>query len=311
LIWIKDVAISEKTGKEAFQELIRSLELKPPVVIKPNWGTSLCFTEALILDWTLEAVQGEALIVESYGWSRTREMLEAGKLGSKKKRDLRASDSWFLEYSGIGKVLEKHGVEFLNVSEENWGKRIVDPETIREGVEGKHRPVADGDFYSWVPERLYELKGADFLSLSKLRLGLKDIPASLSVKNLFGLIPMPSRWRYHGKGNCILDQSIVDIYKVYDSLFNVKGVVEAVLSHTDMDIEHNKMRIRENMGFAAASKAPLHLDAAVMALLGIEPYRAHIRRAAEELGGWCLELIEEAKVHTLASDIRNLIDSIP
>jgi len=298
LIWIKDVAISEKTDKNAYQKLVKSLELKTPVIIKPNWGTSLCYTEAQIIDWTLETIQGEALIVESYGWSRTQDMLETGKLGSKNKADLRKSDQWFLEYSGVGKVLKKHDVEFLNVSEEDWGKRIMDADTIRTIVEKKHQPVKDADFYSWIPEKLSELMGSDFLSLSKLRLGIQDIPASLSIKNLFGMIPRPSRWRYHGKNNCILDQSIVDIFKVYDSLFNIKGIIEAVFNHTDMDIEHNKMIIRKNMGFAAASKSPVSLDSVVMCLSGIEPYQAHIKDAADTLGGWDTELIEKAKMHT-------------
>jgi len=294
LLKIKDITISKKTDKQAYQELIQTLDLKSPVVIKPNWGSSICFTEARILDWTLEAINGEALIIESYGWSRTREMLETGKMGSKKKKDLRESDKWFLEYSGVDKILEKYGVEFLNISEENWARHTTDPETIKTNVETKHKPVNNPDFYTWIPERLYDLHGSDLLSLSKLRLGMKDIPASLSIKNLFGLIPHPSRWRYHGKQNILLNQSIVDIYKVYDSLFNIKGVVEAVFSHTDMDIEHNKTRIQKDLGFAAASKNPLHLDACVMTLFDIDPYQAHIRKAAQELGEWDKELVEKA-----------------
>ncbi len=303
MIKIKDVTVSENTDKRTYQELLKTLDLKPPVVIKPNWGSSICYTEAEILDWTLEAINGEAHIIESYGWSRTREMLETGKLGSKKKKDLRESDKWFLEYSGVDKVLEKHGVEFLNISEENWARHTTDPETIKTNVEEKHQPVNDPDFYTWIPQRLYDLRGSDFLSLSKLRLGLKDIPASLSIKNLFGLIPKPSRWKYHGKQNTLLNQSIVDIYKVYDSLFNIKGVVEAVFSHTDMDIEHNKTRILKNLGFAAASRNPLNLDACVMTLFGVEPYQAHFKKAADELGGWDKEITQEAKKHTLGGSM--------
>ena len=185
---INDVTYCDETDKESYQELINQLDLGTPVIIKPNWGTSICFTEAEIIDWTLEVIQGKAMIVESYGWSRTRDMLEQGKLGSKKKGDLRKSDQWFFEYSGIGKVLDKHGVEFLNITEENWAQRTIDSETIREHVEKKHSPVHDPDFYSWVPEQLYDLRGGDLLSLSKVRLGLKDIPASLSIKNFFGII---------------------------------------------------------------------------------------------------------------------------
>ena len=29
------------------------LDLSQPLLIKPNWGTGICFTEAKILDWTL------------------------------------------------------------------------------------------------------------------------------------------------------------------------------------------------------------------------------------------------------------------
>jgi hypothetical protein len=292
---IKNVSYDQNIDKRTYQALINQLELEAPIIIKPNWGTSLFYTEAKIIDWTLETIQSEALIVESYGWSRTKDMLEKGKFGSRKRGDLRKSDQWFLRYSGIDAVLEKYNVDFLNITEENWAHRTVEPSIIREIVEKKHTPVNDPDFYSWVPLLLYDMRDCDLLSLSKLRLGLTDIPASLSIKNLFGMIPRPSRWRYHGKKNIILNQSIVDIYKVYDSLFNIKGVVEAVFSHTDVDIEHNKMRICENMGFAAVSKNPLHLDAVVMAYLDREPYTAHLKHFADTLGGWDSELVETAK----------------
>ena len=71
--------------REDFIEHLGKLDLKPPVIIKPNWGTSVCFTEAEIIDWTLEAVDGDAIVVESYGWARTEEVLRTGRLGSKKR----------------------------------------------------------------------------------------------------------------------------------------------------------------------------------------------------------------------------------
>jgi hypothetical protein len=39
--------------RESFVDMIKSLNLTPPVVIKPNWGFSVVFTEADIIDWTL------------------------------------------------------------------------------------------------------------------------------------------------------------------------------------------------------------------------------------------------------------------
>jgi uncharacterized protein (DUF362 family) len=131
-----------------------------------------------------------------------------------------------------------------------------------------------------------------------VRFGLKEIPASLSIKNLFGMIPTPNRWKYHGKENSLLDTSIFDIFKIYESLFKIKGVVEAILTHTDTDIEHNKMKIYQNLGFAAVSKNPLSLDAAVMKMCSIEPFQAHIKHTAEVLSRWDIQLInaiEESK----------------
>ena len=97
--------------------------------------------------------------MESYGWSRTKDMLETGKLGSKKRGDLRKSDKWFLEYSGVDKILCKYDVDFLNISEENWAKRTIDPDLIKNHIESIYSPVADPDFYSWVPARLYQMRG--------------------------------------------------------------------------------------------------------------------------------------------------------
>jgi hypothetical protein len=70
---IGSVHLNTEVDREGFLELLGSLDLKPPVIVKPNWGTSNCFSEAEILDWVLEAVGGDALVVESYGWARCEE----------------------------------------------------------------------------------------------------------------------------------------------------------------------------------------------------------------------------------------------
>ncbi|MFW9839185.1 MAG: hypothetical protein ACFFE7_16845, partial [Candidatus Thorarchaeota archaeon] len=52
------VSFQDGVHRESFIEIIKQLDLKPPVVIKPNWGFSVVFTEADILDWTLAAIDG-------------------------------------------------------------------------------------------------------------------------------------------------------------------------------------------------------------------------------------------------------------
>jgi uncharacterized protein (DUF362 family) len=296
-----NVVMEESANEESFIKLIEELDLKPPVIIKPNWGFSVCFTEATILDWVLSAVDGEALVVESYGWARTEEALKTGGWGSFEPEDLRKSDRWFFEYSGIGKVLEKHGVEFLNITEENWGGRTVDPELIQEAVEEKHAPLEREDFLGFVPERLHEMRGCDLLSLAKVRVLEAPMYVSLSVKNFFGMIPGPSRGVYHGEKHSRLSRSIVDIYKVYDSLFSIKGVVEAVFTASLRDPETLKWENRENLGFVAASRDLIELDALVTALLGRDPRTVdYLRLASDEFGGWD----EEAVRYGLKGEIK-------
>jgi hypothetical protein len=301
MLKIGNVVVEESASEESFIKLIEELDLKPPVIIKPNWGFSVCYTEATILDWVLTALDGDALVVESYGWARTREALETGGWGSFEPEDLRESDRWFMEYSGIGKILEKHCVEFLNITEENWGHRTTDPELIRSVVNEKHTPLEREDFLSFVPERLHEMRGCDLLSLAKVRVLEDPMHVSLAVKNFFGMIPGPSRGKYHGEKHSRLSRSIVDIYKVYDSLFNVKGVVEAVLTASLRDSETMKWENRENLDFASASHDPLELDAFVTALLGRDPNTVeYLRLVSDTFGGWN----EETVSHGLESEMK-------
>lgn len=296
------IRFKQPATREDFIELVGRLDLKSPVIIKPNWGTSVCFTEAEIIDWTLEAIDGNAIVVESYGWARTEEALRTGRLGSKKRVDLRGSDGWFLRYSGIDKILEKHGIEYLNITEENWAGRTVDAEEIRGRVESVYEPVMRNELYGIIPEKLYELRHGDLLSLSKVKLWQDDIGVSLTIKNIFGMIPNPSRMRYHGKGHRDLHINIVDIFKIYDSIFNIKGVVEAIKTASIHDDEEGKTYVIPDPKFVAVSKHPLELDAACALMMGVEPSQnRYLSRAAEILGDWSeeVDLIKEAGIRLI------------
>ncbi|MFX1475272.1 MAG: DUF362 domain-containing protein [Promethearchaeota archaeon] len=285
--------------KHAFTNLIQGLDLKPPVIVKPNWGFSVVFTEAKVLDWVLEALDGEALVVESYGWARCKEAVYEKRYGSMEPDDLRASDKWFLEYSGIGEVLAKHNVEFLNVTEEVWAGRIADPTVIKQRVEDMFPAVHNEEMYAFVPSRLFELQGGAFLSLSKLKFMPPEgdhppIDISLSIKNLFGMIPGPGRGKFHGKENSLMNQSIVDMNKIYRSLFTVKGVVEAVQTASrGMSLEPV---IFDSPSLAWACEDTVELDATVAAHVGLEPGEVnHIRLAAECFGKWSNTGISQAR----------------
>ncbi len=281
-VWIEKAIDAEK-----FAEMISALNLQPPVVIKPNWGTVECYSEAEILDWTLAAIPGDKIVIESHGWARNEETLLHLEPGGLTKANLRKGDRWFLQYAGIDRVLEKHHVEYLNLTEEIWAGRSANPAAIQQIVESKYEPVQFEELYAKVPARLYELRGGSLLSLAKYKVVFYPLGVSFSIKNLFGLIPGPSRGKYHGKEHAFLDQSIVDINKIYRSLFSVKGMIEAVYSAGSLESEAERTRKYPGGGKAFASVDTLSLDAFAASLAGRDPQSiGHLRLAGQTFGAW-------------------------
>ncbi len=290
------VFVESKLDAEKFAALIGALHLDPPVLIKPNWGTVECYSEAQILDWTLAAIPGEKIVIESHGWARNEETLLGKSSGSLTKANLRKGDRWFLEYTGIDRVLAKHHVEYLNLTEEIWAGRAADPALIQQAVEAKFAPVQFAELYSKVPARLYEMRGGTLLSLAKYKVVFYPLGMSLSIKNLFGLVPGPSRGKFHGKAHALLDQSIVDINTIYRGLFSMKGIIEAVYSAGYLESEMERTRVCSGSGTALASEDPVALDAFATALAGRDPQSVgHIRLAAQTFGAWDPRTCEDAR----------------
>ena len=291
------VILEQSHEPSIYSDVVSKLKLKPPVIIKPNWGTINNFTEAAVLDGVLSAVGGEAIVVESYGWARTEDALNGKGIGSVKRRDLKKNDEWFLKYSGIGDVLKKHGVEYLNVTEEVWAKRVVEPGEVRK-IADKYPPIQLEEMFAQVPTRLFELRGGTFLSLAKYRLNHEPIVVSLSLKNLFGMIPGPGRSRFHGVNDCLLAQSIVDINKIYHSIFDVKGVVDGVLTASIGKVaeEAIKPKTANNRGILLGSEDCVELDAFVASLEGKDPNNiGYLKLAADVFGGWDEKDLDSAR----------------
>lgn len=79
------------------------------------------------------------------------------------------------------------------------------------------------DFFSYIPKHIYKIRNkATFVSLAKIKLETenKKIVISFSIKNLFGLIPHPSRHKpFHNNNDKLIPQTIVDVFNIYTSLF--------------------------------------------------------------------------------------------
>ena len=244
----------------------------------------------------LSAIEGEVLIVESYAAWRTSLFIEHKGprddqflkiLGNQKRDDFRESDKWFLRHSGIDRVLKKHGVEYLNLSEELWANRICDSDEIASQIEAKSLTVENSELYALVPERLYELRGGTLLTLTKPKRSLKAQHVSLTLKNLFGMIPNPWRGKYHGNDDSLLCPNIVDINIVYNALFDVKGIIEAVYSTSETLDSILHPAIHRDLGLIWSGNDSLELDALVCSQLGLNPSHVdYLQLASEKIKQW-------------------------
>ncbi len=309
IIELGNVLFSSEGDEATFKKMLSRYEFKPPVVIKPNWSSSLIFTESQILDWVLSAIDTKVIVVESYAmWRNERfadptqvrgtELLEFFR--KQKKADLRKNDKWFLEFSGIQEVLEKHDVEYLNISEELWANRVCNPELIHEEVNKQFLPVVTESLSTSVPSCLYDLKNGTVLNLTKPKRSLKENFVSLSLKNMFGMIPTPWRRKYHGEKEELLTQSIMDINKIYNSLFDVVGIIEGVFTTSETIGNPMNPVIHSNTGYIWASRSPLELDALVTTQLGLNPHDVdYLKQASELFGDWSGQVEEHGKKYRI------------
>ena len=243
-IKIGSTNIAKITKQADMNEFVKTLGLSSDtLVIKPNWvqarqGT---YTDAKVLDLFLTAVDKPAIFVESYTFWRTDKYAIGGgdyfsskesflDTGKKHWDHFKKQDQWFLEASGIKDFLEKHQAKYLNITNEVWEGKVADREKIKKLVEEKYEPVYFKELYSFIPQELYQLIGADFISFSKAKKE-KEYAVTLSTKNLFGLIPAPRRYpKYHGEDDKLLARSIADINKIYRSIFNCTFIVDGVFT---------------------------------------------------------------------------------
>lgn len=305
---ITDIIHSE----EGFLNFLNSLQLKGPFIVKPNW---ICkdrchYTDPQILEWVLKAFheRGEVVLVESYS---ARNMMVLHDLKPKltltdiERERVRETEEDFLTETGTKDVIDDLGIEYVNVTEEVFEGRIVEEEVVRGLVEELFPPVLRDELYSFLPEKLYALRGGTLVNLAKLKLFF-----TLCTKNMFGLIPeyvgYGSRFvRYHGKADKDLAQNIVDVNKIYRSIFNVVGIGEGVncLSHNicagkarHRSVFGYRYDILENKGLTYYCEDPLWLDTFVYRQCGRNPLlEEHLRLGYKTFGGWPQELIKEAR----------------
>ena len=291
-------------------------------IVKPNWCSPhpADFTDVETLRMLLEALDGRILVAESYMMERqdgsmkftvegegvdwrwvTKHpswdwMKEQGRWDQVRKQD-----KWFLDNYGFTDLFNERGVEYVNVTEEVWQGQTVDARKIKEMVEARFGRVFKEQLYDYVPKKLYRLRDATMISFGNVK-GIGGTYPSLTMKNLFGLIPDPLRSWWHGPGDEWLSRSIVDIIKVYAALFKAYGVCEAIrhatVSSPDGEVKTpwGNYDIAKNLGVVALGRNLVSVDAILCGLVGVDPERVSYLELGEEVfGAYDRHHVEEAK----------------
>ena len=222
--------LGKVTTQAEMDEFVNSLKFKSGIVIvKPNWveAATGAYTDAKASDLFLGSLKNKKIyILESYTFWRHKKFFESetDEFSSKEAQFetgkihwdfYKQADEWFLHYTGIDKVLAKHNATFVNVTNELWANR--------------QSPILP------VPQVIYDLKGADFISFAKLK-GDADYGATLSIKNLFGLYPDPTRLaKFHVDHDSKLAGHIITINEIYRKLFNCIYVIEGIFTSKNVD----------------------------------------------------------------------------
>lgn len=273
------VIVSRVAKPKDFRRFLKELDIQGAVfVVKPNWGNANSFTSAKTLDWLFSTLRGRIKVIEGYtAWRNelntgpeTQEIITPSNARAKWLW-IKEQDKWFLRFSSINEILTKHDVEYINVTEEIWSNRTLDPNEVRDFVDSKYGILVSQEMYNFVPTRIYELRDSTFISLNNSRARIGE-QASLSTKNLFGLIPDPARYaKWHGKNDSHLSQNIVDINKIYRSLFSPCYWINEI----------------KELGVFVGSKNSVEADAVTAKLMGIDPETiGYLRHAANVFGGY-------------------------
>jgi uncharacterized protein (DUF362 family) len=269
------------------------------VVIKPNWTSSDYgfYTDVESLEPLLAAIEGKKYIVESYMYGRTdNSRIINSTNGLENWEWLKEQDQRFLESSGMGELLKKYDAEYINITEEYWSGRVVEADKIQGIVESRYQGISHKELYEMIPEKLFKLRNLPLISYAKIKYNVPTISSfsSLSMKNLFGLIPIPNRQYYHGSDSEMgLSRSIVDIVTVYRALFRVVGICEGIY-RVPVTREEGKNRYKmiwteydviENLGVIFGSEDLVTLDAYINKLVGLDPDKRSILKIGEEVFG--------------------------
>ncbi|UCH77663.1 MAG: DUF362 domain-containing protein [Candidatus Coatesbacteria bacterium] len=287
------------------RDLLAQLDCaKGPVLLKPNWFSPYPgqFTEAATLALFCDAIDGEKIVVEGHASRRndgSREITPDN--GRENWAWIREQEAAYFARFGLDEVLARDDVTYVNVTEEVWEGRTVPAAEVGEALEGASASLLYQELYEALPAKLMAWRGRPLLSLARVKIadpGSGAAGFSLSLKNMFGLLPEPSRAAYHDR----LPEAITDACLLYGAYFRLLGACEAIFHavrvretgehETDWGDRYDDL---EGLGVVVAGARPAEADAFAAALFGVDvSSRRLMVEAAARLGPWDKMVVLEA-----------------
>lgn len=273
---IGTTTISKIQNQKDIDDFVKSLDIKSnTVLIKPNWVDPLNagYSESKVLNMFLRSLNRKVIFIESYTFWRNKKMARQGNkedyfssseaeidTGRKHWDFFKKQDKWFFKYTKLDKLFKKYNTEYISITNEVWKGDTVKSSIIQNIIEKEYDKVNFKELYSYVPKKLFKYKGADLISFAKAKID-RGYGYTLSIKNLFGFIPDPYRInRYHGDNDEYVLSSILDINKIYQSIFNVKFVIDGLFKACEMDFDSHSTVSYDNWGIILGGDNGLEVD---------------------------------------------------
>jgi hypothetical protein len=212
---------------EAWGRAVQQPARTDRVFIKVTWhgyatGT---YTDPVALDKLLAALPAQAVLVEGHTSSRNLggSSWDWQTEGEQHRGWIAEQDAEYLRRTGLDEVIQKHKAQYLNVTETFWDGQCAPRETVDALLAEARVELSFPELAGFVPDVFFQFRGAPFISMARFK-----GPQRASITNMFGLIPIPLRTKWHGRSVAHFARVCCDLVKIYRCLFRVYGMVEAL-----------------------------------------------------------------------------------
>ena len=213
---------------DTFTHLLQTMGIQSdPIFVKVTWhgyarGT---YTDPVALDKLLSALPGRAILLEGHTVSRNlgNETFNWETESRENRTWIRDQEQDYLQRTGLQDIIDKHNAHYLNITEAYWDGQCANPDDVAAHLKTTNTEITHPELLNFIPQVLLDHARCDFISFARFK-----GPTRLSISNCFGLLPGPLRAEWHGPNLTYFAKVCCEMAKIYGSIFNPFGLVEAL-----------------------------------------------------------------------------------